>query len=606
MSQIEADRKKFTSPTGPGLTRRLSFLSDQSSMGRKKRSQLEAASRARQSRHPQSTAVQYGPRDPCYDEETEWTGGVNHHLSDAEGFWKTESSDLEPQTELEPDCTSTEESSDSSLDSDLDLEPLDLDDDESRAARLSSGALKKVEANRSLGYNGHSRASKYRHAQQARQKAAMSVEAQKRPRPSQASSNPAPPRVRPALLPDRAIPSHPLPHWTIDLSPLPTGLLMTANETSTSTDSVPPYSDVSLPPVNDTGLHAPLYGYLSDLSEYPESGLDSENEGSDESETQAQPAPKKRRKLDVPVREAARLKKEKRHSDLSDALKAVEKALSLKGTRFQSPLQAKRARVVQITLHLVVRNSRKLMDASAMEQKLMASLRTGEEWVRSREFPESDAKTWSLLNDPEIKEELVAFLRSNKRTIDPAKLVEYSKCQMATEEMKKYVQDAVNKEMPRGLKRYLELELFPRIGYKVVKKGLFYDGHERPDVVAYRQNVFIPAFDHFRPLLVEYEVGNLEVQIKKPPPPPGEFQLILTPHDEMTAQANDADKARWVLQGEMPIRASKRGKLGECAGEPHLNETLGNLGSIQRHPELNFSSRVTRARPTVLEDSPDL
>jgi hypothetical protein len=168
-------------------------------MGHKKRSQLEAASRARQSRHPQSATVQYGPRDPRYDEETEWTGGVNHYLSDAESFWETESSDLEPQTELEPDFTSAEESSDSGLDSDLDLEPLDLDDDEilhcitqeqSRQAelwRLSALRMdlgkeewKKAEANRSLGYNGHSWASKYCHAQQARQKAAMSAEVQKR------------------------------------------------------------------------------------------------------------------------------------------------------------------------------------------------------------------------------------------------------------------------------------------------------------------------------------------------------------------------------------------------------------------------------------------
>ncbi|KAJ6482791.1 hypothetical protein C8R45DRAFT_1150430 [Mycena sanguinolenta] len=464
-------------------------------MGRKKRSQLEAALRARQSRHLQSPTVQYGPRDPRYDEETEWTGGVNHYLSDAEGFWETESSDVEPQTELEPDCTSAEESSD--FDSDLDLEPLDLDDDEvlrcitqeqSRQAelwRLSTLRMdldreewKKVEANRSLGYNGHSRASKYRHAQQARQKAAMSAEAQKSEQAKTFASF-FQPRPSARLPRSSAIPSDSLPSPSpLDDRPLVTAheatggnppVSETANETSTSTDSVPPYSDVSLPSINDTGLHAPLYGYLSDLSECPESGLDSENEGSNESQTHAKPAPKKRRKLDVP-----------RHADLRDALKAVEKALGLKSTRFQSPLQAKRARVVQSTLHLVVRNSRKLMDASAMAaethgfarcwgSRLARQWTAG--WVRNRELPESDrgrhAKTWSLLNDPEIKEELVAFLRSNKWTIDPAKLVEYSKSQMATEEMKKYVQDAVNKEMPRGLKRYLELELFPRIGYKV-------------------------------------------------------------------------------------------------------------------------------------------
>jgi hypothetical protein len=353
------------------------------------------------------------------------------------------------------------------------------------------------------------------------------------------------------------------------------------------------YPASSVPRINETSSCAPVYGYLSDL-ESSESDSDSGDEGT-ECETRAQPIGNKRRKLDVPAREQVRINKEKRAKDRCDALTAIEKVISLKRTQYQSPLQAKRARVIQSTLHLVVRNLRSLMDASAMAAETHGfaavwgsrlARKWTAEWVKHRELPESDrgrhGKTWSLLEDPEIKEELAAYLRSNKWSMDPAKLVEYSQSKMVTEEMKKYVQSAVNKEMPRGLKKYLELELFPRIGYKVrrgislatarrwlheqgfeymeVKKGLFYDGHERPDVVAYRQNVFIPAFDRLRPLLVEYDVKNLDVQVVKPPPPPGEFQLILAPHDEMTAQANDAEKSKWVLKGEMPIRKKGVGR----------------------------------------------
>ncbi|KAJ6583707.1 hypothetical protein B0H10DRAFT_1654173, partial [Mycena sp. CBHHK59/15] len=145
-------------------------------------------------------------------------------------------------------------------------------------------------------------------------------------------------------------------------------------------------------------------------------------------------------------------------------------------------LQAKRVRVIQSTLHLVVRNKRKLMDASAMAaetngfavgwgSRLARSWTAA--WVKRRELPESDrgrhAKTWSLLNDPEIKEELAAYLRSNKWSMDPEKLVKYSKSTMVTEEMKRFVQNAVENEMPRGLKKYLDVELFPRIGYKVAR-----------------------------------------------------------------------------------------------------------------------------------------
>ncbi|KAJ7333495.1 hypothetical protein DFH08DRAFT_708132 [Mycena albidolilacea] len=283
-----------------------------------------------------------------------------------------------------------------------------------------------------------------------------------------------------------------------------------------------------VPRVNDTGFHAPVYGYLSDV-ESSESDSDSGDEGGDESETRAQPVRNKRRKLDVPVREQVRLKKEKRAKDRHDALTAVEKVISLKRTEYQGPLQAKRTQVIQSTLHLVVRNSRSLMEASAMAAEthgfaaIWGSRLTRKwtaEWVKRRELPESErgrhAKTWSLLQDPEIKEELVAYLRSNKWSMDPAKLVQYSESQMVTAEMRKYVQTAVNKEMPRGLKKYLEVELFPRIGYKV-SRGI--------SLATARQ-----------------------------------FQLILTPHDEMTAQANDADKSKWVLKGEMPIRKKGVGR----------------------------------------------
>ncbi|KAJ7792704.1 hypothetical protein B0H14DRAFT_3562594 [Mycena olivaceomarginata] len=375
-------------------------------MGRKKRSQLDAAARARQGRYPTSVTIEYSPRDPRYTEETEWTGGVNHCLSDTD-LWETESSGLEPDTDLVPENSP---SSDEASDLDHDLELLDMDDaavvdrimqEQSRQAelwRLSSLKMdltrkewKKVEANRSLGYNGQSRASQYRHAKHAREKAAVSAEAAKTPqakgfasffqRPSPANLSSHTPSAATSTTP--ANPSPPLHP------------LMSATPGTTSPPSVPTSTPVPMypvPRVNDTGFHAPVYGYLSDV-ESSESDSDSGDEGGDESETRAQPVRNKRRKLDVPVREQVRLKKEKRAKDL-----------------------------------------------------------------------------------------------------------------------------------------------------------------------AYRQNVFIPAFDRLRPLLVEYDVNNLQNQVVKLPPPPGEFQLILTPHDEMTAQANDADKSKWVLKGEMPIRKKGVGR----------------------------------------------
>ena len=84
--------------------------------------------------------------------------------------------------------------------------------------------------------------------------------------------------------------------------------------------------------------------------------------------------------------------------------------------------------------------------------------------------------------------------------MDPAKLAEFSQQKMVPEAAKKYLKRIVTDEMPRGLKRYMEVELFPRIHLKVGKgvslqtthrflhregfrytehkKSLYYDGHE--------------------------------------------------------------------------------------------------------------------------------
>ena len=110
--------------------------------------------------------------------------------------------------------------------------------------------------------------------------------------------------------------------------------------------------------------------------------------------------------------------------------------------------------------------------------------------------------------------------------MDPAKLVEFSQQKMVPAAAKKYLEKIITDEMPRGLKRYMEVELFPWIQLKVGKgvslqtarrflyregfrytehkKSLYYDGHERPDVVDYRQKVFLPAMKKHRERLVEY------------------------------------------------------------------------------------------------------
>jgi hypothetical protein len=204
--------------------------------------------------------------------------------------------------------------------------------------------------------------------------------------------------------------------------------------------------------------------------------------------------------------------------------------------------------------------------------------------MKDRELPTSRKgmhnKVYSLLDDPIIKAELHAFVRSNKWAMNPSKLQEFSQGTMIPSAADPYLRHLVNEEMPKGLKRYMELELFPRIQLKVAKgislatarrwlknegfryiaynKGLYFDGHDRPDVVKYRQEVFLPAMKEHFPRLVQYSVDNVEEVVL-----PNNFverPLVLVAQDEMTAQAHDTKSKSWVFNNQHALRKKGPGR----------------------------------------------
>ena len=91
------------------------------------------------------------------------------------------------------------------------------------------------------------------------------------------------------------------------------------------------------------------------------------------------------------------------------------------------------------------------------------------------------------------------------------------------------------------------------------KKALYYDGHERPDVVEYRQKVFLPTMEKYPERPVEFKVGQVEAEVIKPRNYV-ERLLVLCAHNESTSQANDGEKAGWVLEGEQPLKKKGPGR----------------------------------------------
>lgn len=308
--------------------------------------------------------------------------------------------------------------------------------------------------------------------------------------------------------------------------------------------------------------------------------------------------PLKRRKRDVLIRIQRNGRKNKVEWIRYEAMTALEKRINSNKSGFEGGvggLQARRARAIHSYLHMLVRNDRRKTEASerAAEAQGFAVRWGGRQvrswaklWIKHRKLPESrrgkHIKLFTLLEDPNICAELRSYVRSNKWAIDPAKLADFSAKKMVPKAAEAYGTNLMKKEIPIGLKRYLELELFPRIHMKVARgvslstarrwlhrqgfrftehrKALYFDGHERPDVVEYRQNNFIPQLKEYRQRLVEYVVGGVAKEKEKLVENYVERRLVLVSHDESTTQANDGKKMSWVHEKEHALKKKGAGR----------------------------------------------
>lgn len=362
-------------------------------------------------------------------------------------------------------------------------------------------------------------------------------------------------------------------------------------------------------------------GYLSDLSDDSDSGSDSESSsdldsGSEQHNSSGPrpqyspisestpsfpiqvPPPLKRQRHDVPARKSRTNQREHVRKIREDALKAVQRALkSRRELAFQAGmngLQAYRARAIQACLAMVVNKGYSLVPASeiAAEGNGFARKWGGRlvrvwvrEWISNRSLPASargaHVKSFSLLSDPSILAEMRSYVRSDRWAMNPQKLADFSSRKMVPDVAKQYLQNIVMTEIPQGLKKYLELELFPRIhlkpangislrtarrwlhrqGFRYTEhhKALYFDGHERPDVVQYRQDIFLPAMASYRSRIVEYVIGNVEREVDKAQNYV-ERRIVVACHDETTAQANDGEKKGWVFEDEYPLKKKGQGR----------------------------------------------
>lgn len=118
-------------------------------------------------------------------------------------------------------------------------------------------------------------------------------------------------------------------------------------------------------------------------------------------------------------------------------------------------------------------------------------------------------------------------------------------------------------------------EWLNKLGYrwKNISKGVFIDGHEREDVVEYR-NEFVKKWYDMMPYVREWEEemeeidGEMKItglrKKEKEAVKDGKFEnikeIILVAHDESTFSANDGRRSCWIKEGESVLRPKGRGR----------------------------------------------
>jgi hypothetical protein len=166
--------------------------------------------------------------------------------------------------------------------------------------------------------------------------------------------------------------------------------------------------------------------------------------------------------------------------------------------------------------------------------------------------------------------------------MDPSKLADFAAGKLLPDIAEKYGHGVVREEMPRGLKKYMEAELLLRLQLKIKKgislntarrwllkegfsytghkKDVYFDGHDRPDIVAYRQKEFLPQMAMYARRMVHYVIGDVEKELETVPDNYVERRLVLCAQDEMTVQENDDEGKTWVLENQHKLKKKGVGR----------------------------------------------
>jgi len=206
------------------------------------------------------------------------------------------------------------------------------------------------------------------------------------------------------------------------------------------------------------------------------------------------------------------------------------------------------------------------------------------------EIPSCDWKTsgWSLIDDEDFAQEIHTHLQSLK----PSEI-----CALAI------VWFLDNPEVLSHLKRKKTISLetaqqwLKKMGYQWTynPKGQYADGHERADVVDYRNNHFLPAMAQLLLHMTTWTSKDGGCQ----DPPAGIRRIVVWYHDESTFYAHDRRKKRWVHKSEK-AKPYAKGEGHSLMVANFYSAEYGWLKSRDGNKGLTFSSGQEKDAMAIL------
>ena len=201
-------------------------------------------------------------------------------------------------------------------------------------------------------------------------------------------------------------------------------------------------------------------------------------------------------------------------------------------------------------------------------------------WLQYNHLPVSHQgkhkKTIRLIDDEDIAEQCYTWIRFQGGTTTPLKFKEFVENKLLVDfgiTKKKTISAATATRWLNVLGYFFQSQkqgkYLLNINFNVtylrfllrflnnIKIGTYYDGHERPDVVKYRQT-FLDEIYHYEKYMAKYEGENME---RKPPIlESDDKEIILITHDECVFYSNDGKRGVWAKSGELPLRKKGNGR----------------------------------------------